>query len=121
MSEPWVDPVKFGTFYGGLGGGLIGALSGILAATAAVCKQTGHGGRFILIAFQSMFVFGIANLLAGVCAALSGQPFGITFPLLIIGMVLAVVFCALLPLLSRHFSNGRANNGAATPQRKSST
>lgn len=103
MTAPWMDPIKFGTLYGGIGGGLLGALGGILGAAAAILAGTGRGRTFIHAAFTTMLVIGVLHLLAGIYASVSGQPFGITFPLLLIGAVFTIVFAALRPVLHKYY------------------
>lgn len=101
MLGPWVDPIKFGILYGGLGGGLLGGVSGLLGGAAVIARRTGRGLGVIHKAFITMISVGVLHLAVGIYASISHQAFGITFPLLLIGAVLTVVFTALLPVLAQ--------------------
>ena len=43
MMEPWLDPIRFGTWYGGLGGGLLGLSGAVLGAVTAALAPKGKG------------------------------------------------------------------------------
>ena len=103
MTIPWMDPIKFSSLYGGIGGGLLGAVSGLLGGATAILARSGKGRTFIHTAFTTMLLIGVLNLIVGIYASVSRQPFGITFPLLLIGFVLTVVFAALRPIVHKYY------------------
>jgi hypothetical protein len=103
MTIPWMDPIKFGGLYGGIGGGLLGGLSGLLGGATAILAKSGKGRTFIHTAFTTMLLIGVLHLIVGIYASVSRQPFGITFPLLLIGFVLTVVFAALRPVVDKYY------------------
>ena len=118
MTEPWLDPLKFGIFYGGVGGGVLGALGGILGALSGVLAPKGKGRSFILGTFTLMTLFGIANLAVGIYAIVNRQPYGIWYPLLLIGFILTVVFAALKPVVRKRYEDVEARKMEAAAFRR---
>ncbi len=75
-------------------GGIGGALLGILFAACGWLAQRGKA-RGIVLAFHTLIlVFGALSVVAGLCAVFVSQPYGVYYPLLLIG-VLGIVFGAL--------------------------
>jgi hypothetical protein len=103
MTEPWFDPIKFGALYGGLGGGLFGTLGGILGAAAGVLAPKGKGRTVILGAFTLLMGVGIANLTLGIYAVIQGQPYGIWYPLVLLGIILTAVVGGLRPVVRKRY------------------
>ncbi len=103
MMEPWFNPIRFGALYGGIGGGLLGALGGILGAAAGTLAPKGKGRSFILCAFKLMMLVGVGNLVVGLYAVSVGQPFGIWYPLVLIGFILTILFAALRPVVRKRY------------------
>ena len=104
MTQPWFDPMRFGALYGGIGGGLLGSLGGVLGALAGTLAPKGKGRSLILGAFTLMTFVGIANLLAGAYALYDHQPYGIWYPLVLIGALLTILFAALRPVVQRRYA-----------------
>ena len=103
MMEPWFDPIKFGALYGGIGGGLLGSLGGILGAVAGALAPKGKGRGFILGAFTFLTAVGAANLLLGIYAVIERQPYGIYYPLLLIGVILTAICGSLRPVVRKRY------------------
>jgi H+/Cl- antiporter ClcA len=103
MMEPWFDPIRFGVLYGGIGGGILGSLGGILGAAAGNLAPKGKGRTFILGAFTLLMWVGMAHLLVGIYALIAQQPYGIWFPLVLVGAVLTVVIGALRPVVRKRY------------------
>ena len=103
MMEPWVDPIRFGTLYGGIVGGGLGALAGILGAAAGVLAPKGKGRGFILGAFRFMMLIGVVHLAAGVYAVYQRQPYGIWYPLVLIGGLFTFLFLLLRPIVRKRY------------------
>ncbi len=101
--EPWFDPNLFGALYGGLGGGLGGTLAGLCGAAAGHWAPRGEHRGLVLGAFRVLVVLGGLSLALGLGALLAGQPYGIWFAPVLVGLVLAVVPCALLPRVRRAY------------------
>jgi hypothetical protein len=103
MTEPWFDPIKFGALYGGIGGGLFGTLGGILGAAAGVLAPKGKGRTVILGSFTLLMGVGIANLILGIYALIDGQPYGIWYPLMLLGIILTAVLGGLRPVVRKRY------------------
>jgi len=118
MTEPWFDPIRFGALYGGVGGGLLGGLGGILGAATGVLAPKGKGRSFILGAFMLLILVGIVNFVVGLYALLMGQPYGIWFPLLLIGIVLTTVLGTLRPVVRKRYQDVEARKMEAAAFRR---
>ena len=103
MMEPWFDPMRFGLWYGGLGGGLLGLLGGVLGAATAVLAPKGKGQNFILGAFTFMKWIGVMNLAIGLYAVHERQPYGIWYPLVLIGGLFTMLFSLLRPIVRKRY------------------
>jgi len=77
--------------YGGLIGGGVGGLAGVLGATAGVMVCRGKGRRFVVGAMTAFTVIGLGSLIAGVVALFGSQPWHVTYPLLLMGVILTAV------------------------------
>ncbi|MGA9898865.1 MAG: hypothetical protein WBQ09_12250 [Terriglobales bacterium] len=103
MMEPWMDPTRFGIWYGGMGGGVMGSCAVMLAIVAAVLASRGKGRNFILGAFTLMKWFGWVNLGLGLYAISRHQPFGIWYPLTVIGLLFSLLFTLLRPVVRKRY------------------
>jgi MFS family permease len=103
MTQPWFDPIHFGALYGGLGGGILGGVGGVLGAATGVLAPRGKGRSFILGAFTVMTLIGVGNFVVGLYALLTGQPYGIWYPLVLIGAILTIVLGALRPVVRKRY------------------
>jgi hypothetical protein len=105
MMEPWLDPIRFGTWYGGLGGGLLGLSGAVLGAVTAALARKGKGRRFILGAFTLLKWVGLVNLVVGLYAVYDRQPYGIWYPLLLIGFLFTLLFSLLRPIVRKRYED----------------
>jgi hypothetical protein len=103
MMEPWLDPIRFGTGYGGLGGGLLGLSGAVLGAITAVLAPKGKGRSVILGAFTFMKWVGLVHLMIGLCAIYERQPYGIWYPLVLIGSLFTLLFSLLRPIVRKRY------------------
>src|SRR5581483_5756789 len=98
MAAPWFDELTFGVWVGGLGGGLLGTFAGIWGGLVGTFAPKGKG-RAVLIPIGWGFVgLGVLSLAFGLAALLAGQPYGIWYPPLLGGPLLAVVVGCLMPV-----------------------
>ena len=118
MTEPWFDPIKFGALYGGIGGGVLGTIGGLLGAAAGRLAPQGKGRTVILGAFTSLVGVGIANLLLGIYALIDKQPYGIWYPLLLLGVILTSVVGALRPVVRKRYEEAELRKMDAAALRR---
>ena len=118
MMQPWFDPIRFGALYGGIGGGLLGALGGVFGAVAGALAPRGKGRSFVLGAFTVMTVIGVCHLLLGLYALWAGQPYGIWYPLVLIGFILTVVMGALRPVVRKRYDEAESRKMEAAAFRR---
>lgn len=91
MSEPWFNELWFGVLYGaGVGGGG-GTLLGLVGALAGVLVPRNKGRAFVVGGMAAFAVFGLASLVVGLVALSSGQPYGIWYPLVLVGGIFGFV------------------------------
>ena len=118
MTEPWFDPIRFGALYGGIGGGLLGGLGGILGGATGMLAPKGKGRGFILAAFNLMTLIGVGHLVVGLYAVFTGQPYGIWYPLVLIGGILTIVIGSLRPVVRRRYEEFEARKMEADAFRR---
>ena len=97
---------------------MLGSLGRILGAAAGVLAPQGKGKGFILGDFRLMMLIGLGNLVAGLYAVAAGQPFGIWYPLLLIGFILTILFSVLRPVVGKRYEEveSRKMEAAAFPR-----
>ncbi len=103
MTTPWVDPQLCSMWYGAIvggvvlgGGGVLGSLAGLWAPRAKAC-------RWILGGMQAFVTFGLIQAAVGIVALISGQPYGIWYPLLLCGGISTLVMGLNLPRIRRAY------------------
>lgn len=119
MTEPWFDPIRFGVLYGGIGGSVLGVLGGILGAATGYLAPRGKGRSLILGAFTILLVVGLLHLVVGLYAYISGQPYGIWYSLVLIGVILTGVMGGLLPVVRKRYAEAEARRVNAAVLRQS--
>jgi hypothetical protein len=116
--EPWFDPIRFGALYGGVGGGLLGAFGGVLGGLAGTLAPRGKARGLVLGAFRLMIFVGLGHLVLGLYALSVGQPYGIWFPLVLIGIILTTVFAAVHPAVRKCYDDFEARKMEAAAFRR---
>lgn len=96
--EPWWPEALAGVLGGSVGGTL-----GIVGAVFGICAGLGVARRFVVGLALAMIVFGAGVLLAGIAAVAGGQPYHVYYPLLLIGIITAVVFGCNYPFIKRRY------------------
>lgn len=117
MIEPWFDPNKFGAYYGGIGGSVVGILGGTLGAMSGYLAQKGKARSLILGGFTVFVVLGVIHLAAGLYALMSGQPYGIWYPLVLLGGIMTGLFGMLRPVVRQRYREAemRATQTSGAP------
>src|SRR5262245_50788452 len=118
MSEPWFNPIWFGVLYGSIGGGVGGSLCGLLGAAAGVCAPRGVGRPWILGGIVLMTLIGLASLVFGLYALVMGQPWGIWYGPVLVGVILSVVMGGLIPVIRRRYAEAEARRMQAADLRQ---
>lgn len=100
--EPWWTSQQAGLIGGiaGTGAGIIGAVVGTLGS---LCVPRGKCKPLVLSLMAVSVVIGVACLITGLVAVSQGQPYHVWYPLSILGLVLTVVFGALLPVINAQY------------------
>ncbi len=99
MIQPWFDPNQ----YAWIPGTVYGVVAGILRGLVGWLVPRGRARRFILSAWITLWAAGLALLIVGLLALLSGQPWGVWYGLLLPGAVGALVVGGnLLVILKRY-------------------
>ena len=78
----------------------------------------GKGRTFVLGAFTLMFVIGVGHLVVGLYVLSVGQPYGIWYPLVLIGFLLTVLFTALKPVVRKRYDEAEARRMEAAAFRR---
>lgn len=99
MATPWFDPNTFGALYGAIGGGVGGSLAGVLGALAGWLAPKGKGKTLVVGGMALVMLAGIASLIAGLYALVAGQPYGIWYPMLLLGLIFTLVIGINLPMI----------------------
>ncbi|HYG73715.1 MAG TPA: hypothetical protein VEK08_01680 [Planctomycetota bacterium] len=76
---------------GGLVGAAIGIMFGLLCGLLGTLAFLGRARNFVIGCLCALTVCGVLLLIAGVVALLTGQPYGVYYPLLLSGVILAAV------------------------------
>lgn len=113
MAEPWFDVVSFAVYAGGIGGGILGTLAGLLGALTGILAPRGKGRAFLVAAWAVLAVLGFGCVVAGVVALASGQPWGIWYPFLLLGLILGGVSAMALFVTRSTFRMAEARKLAA--------
>jgi hypothetical protein len=108
MSEPWFDQNVFGAMVGAVGGGVGGSLGGLWGAMVGVFAPQGKARAVLIPIGWCLVATGILSLAFGLYALVVGQPFGIWYGPLLIGIVLTVVIGGLMPVVYKRYAEADA-------------
>jgi len=89
---------------GGLVGGIGGSVLGVLGAVIGTLCASGRLRSLVIRAMVTLTVIGAVVLVFGLFALVSGQPYGVYYPLLLAGGLDAVIFGALIPVARRRYT-----------------
>jgi hypothetical protein len=102
--DPLAAPGQWwGDRTGGVVGGGAGAVVGILGSLVGWLGGTGRARRFVLGLTLALVAAGVVTFAAGAVAWTRDQPFGVYYPLLLVGGLTAVVFATALPVLWKRY------------------
>ena len=118
-AEPWFDPQQFGTYFGAFGGAAVGLLGAFFGGFGAWAAQR---GRYRVLVLGSMAAVGglcALFLLAGLAALIMGQPYGVWYPLSLIGLIGGGCFLGLLPVMRKRYAAAESRRMEAAALRRS--
>jgi hypothetical protein len=117
--EPWFNPERFGSLYGGIGGAVLGILGGVFGSFGSQAAQSGRHRSLVLGGMTIVALACMLSLFAGLMALLFGQPYGIWYPLGLIGLIGSVVFFGLLPVMRKRYAEAEGRRMDAAALRRS--
>jgi len=79
---------SLGGWVGGIGGSLLGCMGGLIGW----CAAKGRARGLVMFLTAAIFIIGVASLIGGIAALAAAQPYGVYYPLLLVG-----VLCTILP------------------------
>jgi len=97
MHPWWTD--QQAALIGGIGGSIIGGMGGVFGTVAGICAPRGKWKGLVFAMTYTCIAVGWTLLFAGLAALALHQPYGVWYPLLLGGGLLAVVMTALAPLV----------------------
>lgn len=96
MNEWW--DAQTGSMLGGLMGAVGGTLGGLMGAAIGILAPRGRCRRLLIGCQVALTLAGLGLLIAGIVALVVGQPRHVSFPLLLVGAILAAVLGGLMPV-----------------------
>lgn len=114
----WWTPSEAGWIGGGLGG-LIGILGACFGVAAGLLVNRGKGKPIVLGLMSLMLIVGLASAIAGITAVLSGQPYHVCYPLLLIGGIGTLVAGINAPVILIRYRQAEARKLEAQQLRRS--
>lgn len=96
--HPWWSDRSAG-LVGGWGGAIFGCLGGLIGTL----NSLGKGRAFIIAVMKVQVALGAACAVAGIVAVAQHQPYGVYYPLLLLGILLTTINASLLPTVRKRF------------------
>lgn len=115
---PWFDPVTFGTYFGAMGGATVGILGALLGTLGSRWAQRGAHRALVIGSMLAIGGAGALLLLTGLAGLLLGQPYGVWYPLTLIGGVSALVFLCQVPVMRRRYDQAETRRMQADELRR---
>lgn len=85
-------------------GGIFGSIMGCVGALIGVLVSKGRGRTLVFALLNGMLLVGLAGLVIGCIALLNSQPYGVWYPLLLIGVMGTIMPVAIRPNIKRRFA-----------------
>ncbi len=118
-AEPWFDPQSFGTYFGALGGAAVGLLGGFFGGVGAWAAQRGKWRGLMLGGMAVVGGLCALSLIAGLAGLGLGQPYGVWYPLTLIGGLGAGCFLGLRPVMRKRYAEAESRRMEAQALRRS--
>jgi hypothetical protein len=100
--NPWWTDQQAG-LVGGIAGSLLGVLGGVFGTVAGICAPRGKAKGFVYGLAITMIITGVVCLVTGIVALAMGQPYGVYYPLLLIGALSAGLMGGLFPVIRMRY------------------
>jgi hypothetical protein len=104
VADPWFNPNLFGALFGAIVGGGGGSLLGIWGGLLGTFGQSGKRRGLVFGGFYAFGTFGLVCAGFGVAALTAGQPFGIWYGPLLVGLLFTVGSVLALVLARRIYA-----------------
>ncbi len=98
---------------GGLVGGIFGALVGLLGVAVWVMTSMGKARSIVFAMIWTTVILGGTALVAGIIAVIGSQPYGVYYPLLLIGILCPALGLGITPTIRRRFDEMELRKMAA--------
>lgn len=115
---PWWTDAQAGLI-GGIAGGGLGVLGGVFGTICGICAPRGKCKTLVYGLAAFMIGGGIVSLIAGIVALILHQPYGVWYPLLLIGVVGTAVVGGLMPVIRRRYQEADKRRLEAEELRRS--
>jgi hypothetical protein len=89
---------------GGFLGSIAGGLFGLIGALVGVLTSLRRGRAVVLTLLGGSVLLGVFSLIGGIVALVARQPYGVWYPLLLLGSLLTVVAGSLFPVVRKRFA-----------------
>ena len=106
---------------GGWIGGILGAILGCLGGLIGVLAGVGKARRLALWLTTALFLTGLLLVAVGIVAAVQSQPYGIWYPILLLGAISSAVCGGMLPVVRRRYEQLELRKMAAIDAAPSGT
>ena len=93
---PWFDNPGM---VGGIAGGAIGLLGGIYGTVLGICAPKGKAKALVFTMHFCSLILGTLLLVGGITTLISGQPYGVWYPLVLLGGLLTLLMAYFTPMV----------------------
>jgi MFS family permease len=114
---PWWTQQTAG-WIGAIAGSANGILGGVIGTVAGIYGQRGKGKRLVYALVAVALVGGAASLAVGLFALMTGQPYMVWYPLVLIGGMDTLLFSVLTPVIRRVYRQAEARRMEAEELRR---
>ena len=98
LADAWWTGEQAG-WIGGIGGSALGILGGLIGTACGVLAPRGKGRTLVLGTMSIIVIISVMILIVGLVALFSGQPYGVWYPCLLVGVLGTFVFGGLIPVI----------------------
>jgi hypothetical protein len=116
--DPWWNEQQ-AAWIGTVGGPLCGILGGTLGTVGGICAPRGKCKALVYSLIIVPLALGVIALVAGVVALALGQPYGVWYPLVLLGGIPTVVLGSLLPVFRLLYRQAESRRLEAEELRRS--